>query len=171
MSMLPVVKEHDRLNGGDPEIQEQLLALAKRTKDRNTANTVLGLHLKPGEPDPSVWWFVGQVWLPLGKGRQVLRVIPKVSSAPVQMYAECMTDPIVRAHLDDCMYFYWNDDPIRVDDRDCRITLLVVMRYLCLLHELCLKHLRLLITPVEANLAGRIRGRPLVQPTLRMNHA
>jgi 5-methylcytosine-specific restriction enzyme subunit McrC len=170
MSML-VAEEHDRLDSGDPDIQERLVALAKKTEDRNTANTVLGLHLKPGEADPRVWWFVGQVWLPLGKKREVLRVMPKVKTRPVQMYAECMTHPIVRSHLDDCMHVYWEEPPIRVEDRDHPITLLIVMRYLCLLHELCLKHLRLLITPVEANLAGRIRGRPLVQPTLRMNHA
>src|SRR5205823_13937566 len=65
----------------------------------------------------------------------------------------------------------WAEPPIPVEDRDHPITLLVVMRYLCLLHELCQKHLRLMITPVEANLTARIKGKPLVQPTLRMNHA
>jgi 5-methylcytosine-specific restriction endonuclease McrBC regulatory subunit McrC len=87
------------------------------------------------------------------------------------MYAECMTHPLVRAHLGDCMYFYWDEPPIPVEKRDHPITPLVVMRYLCLLHELCQKHLRLMITPVEANLTARIRGKPLVRPTLRTNHA
>jgi 5-methylcytosine-specific restriction enzyme subunit McrC len=170
--MLPVVKEHDRLESGDPEVQEQLIALARKTKNRDTEHETLGLHLISGEePYPSVWWFVGQVCLTLGNKRKMLRVDPKVNVAPVQMYAECLTHPIVRAHLDDCMYFYWNEPAIRVEDRNHPITPLIVMRYLCLLHELCQRHLRAMITPVEANLIGRIKGKPLVQPTLRMDHA
>jgi 5-methylcytosine-specific restriction enzyme subunit McrC len=177
VNTLPVVKEHGLLDTGDLEIQDQLEALARKTKKPGTEDRVLGLHLRliPGERRPavSVWWFVGQVWVSLGdKPPQVLRVRPKVDNvAPVQMYAECVTHPVVRPHLDDCMYFYWDQRPIPVEDRDHPITPLVVMRFLCLLHELCQKHLRLMITPVEANLAGRIKGKPLVQPTLRMNHA
>jgi hypothetical protein len=177
VNTLPIVKEHGLLDTGDLEIQDQLEALARKTKKPETEDRVLGLHLRliPGERRPavSVWWFVGQVWVSLGdKPPQVLRVQPKVDNvAPVQMYAECVTHPVVRPHLDDCMYFYWDERPIPVEDRDHPITPLVVMRFLWLLHELCQKHLRLMITPVEANLAGRIKGKPLVQPTLRMNHA
>ncbi len=165
MSLPLVAKEHGLLETGDPETQDLLETLARKT--RNTERS--------GEPRPSVsvWWFVGQVWIKLGnKPPQVLRVQPKINYlAPVQMYTECMTDPIVRSHLDDCMYFYWDKPAIEVEDWNHPITLLVIMRYLCLLHELCRKHLRLMITPVEANLVGRIKGKPLVQPTLRMNHA
>src|SRR5437588_3903462 len=162
---------------GDPEIQDQLEALARKTKTPQTEDRVLGLHLRliPGERRPavSVWWFVGQVWISLGdKPPQVLRVQPKIDNlAPVQMYAECVTHPAVRSHLDDCVSFYWEEPPIRVEDRKHPITPLVVMRFLCLLHELCQKHLRLMITPVEANLTGRIKGKPLIHPTLRTNHA
>ncbi len=173
MNML-VTKEHSSLKTNDPETQEQLEALARKTADKNNAHRVLGLHLIPGErrPGVNVWWFVGQVWLQLGKKPQALRVLPKLHNlAAVQMYAECMPDPVVRARLDDCIYFYWDQPAIPVGDRDHPITLLVVMRYLCLLHELCQKHLRPMITPVEANLTARIKGRPLIQPTLRMNQA
>ena len=157
---IPVVKEHERVRSENPETQEHLIALAKRTTDQAKADRVLGLHLKPGESDPSAWWFVGQVWVKLGDDPYVLRVEPKIHNlASVLMYAECMTHPLVRAHLDDCMYFYWDEPPIPVEKRDHPITPLVVMRYLCLLHELCQKHLRLMITPVEANLTARIRGK------------
>jgi hypothetical protein len=169
-----ITKEHRSLEAEDPDVQDQLEKLARETKNRDTAPEVLGLHLIPGEPRPSVgvWWFVGQVWLPLETKPQVLRVQSKIDNvAAVQMYAECMTHPVVRAHLDDCVHFYWKEPEIRVEDRHHPITLLVIMRYLWLLHELCLKHLRLMITPVEANLSGRIKGKPLVQPTLRINHA
>jgi 5-methylcytosine-specific restriction endonuclease McrBC regulatory subunit McrC len=172
--MFLVAREHGPLKAEDPNTQDQLEKLARNTKNRDTAPEVLGLHLIPGDPQPrlSVWWFVGQVWIPLGNKREVLRVMPKFGNLkPVQMYAECMTHPVVRTHLDDCIYFYWDETPIRVEDSNHPITLLVIMRYLCLLHELCQKHLRLIITPMEANLTGRIRGKPLVQPTLRMNHA
>jgi hypothetical protein len=126
--------------------------------------------MDPGMAAPGAWWFVGQVWLPLGEEPRALRVLPKLPDLiPVQMYAECMTDTVVRSHLDQCIYFYWAEPPIPVEKRDHPITLLVVMRYLRLLHELCQKHLRLMINPVEANLTGRIRGRPLVH--MRMNHA
>jgi hypothetical protein len=63
---IPVVKEHERVKSADPGTQEQLIALAKRTTDQTKADRVLGLHLKPGESDPSAWWFVGQVWVKLG---------------------------------------------------------------------------------------------------------
>jgi 5-methylcytosine-specific restriction enzyme subunit McrC len=161
-------------SGGDrcPETRERLEEFAKKTKDKNNAHRVLGLHMDPGAAAPGVWWFVGQVWLPLREEPRALSVLPKLPHlTPVQMYAECMTDPVVRSHLDQCIYFYWDGRPIPVEDWDHRITLLVVMRYLCLVHELCQKHLRLIITPVEENLTGRIKGRPLVQSTMRMNHA
>lgn len=171
--MLPIVAEHRVLEANDPDTQERLITFAKKTKDKNTANRVLGLHFIHGESGPSVstWWFVGQVWLPLGGTPEILRVKPKVDSKPVQMYTECVADPVVRSHLEDCVHFYWDEPPIPVEDRDDPISLLVIMRFLCLLHELCHKHLRLMITPVEANLAGRIKGKPVVRPTLRINHA
>src|SRR5215472_7320246 len=160
-------QEHGPLKADDPETQEKLELLASKTKNPEGAPEVLGLHLRlmPGEPRPRVnmHWFAGQVWLQLGDKPQALRVVPKLPNlTPVQMYAECMTDPVVRSHLDQCVYFYWDEPPISVEDRDHQITLLVVMRYLSLLHKLCQKHIRLMITPVEANLAGRIKGRPLV---------
>jgi len=169
-------QEHGPLEADDPETQEKLELLASKTKNPESEPEVLGLHLRliPGEPRPRVrlHWFVGQVWLPLEGKPQALRVLPKLPNlTPVRMYAECMNDPVVRSHLDQCVYFYWDEPPITVEDRNHPITLLVVMRYLGLLHELCRKHLRLMIIPVEANLAGRIKGRPLVPPTLRMNHA
>jgi hypothetical protein len=173
VNILPIAREHSSLETGDPEIQKELEDLARKTEDRNKAHKVLGLHLSWGESRLRVntWWFVGQVWVLLGNKSHVLRVTPKVRAAPVQMYVECVSHPVVRSHLDDCIQFYWDEEPIPVEDRDHRITLLVVMRYLCLLHELCQKHLRLMITPVEENLTGRIKGRPLVRPTVRMNHA
>jgi hypothetical protein len=173
VNILPIAREHNSLETGDPEIQKELQDLARKTEDRNKAHKVLGLHLSWGESRLRVntWWFVGQVWVLLGNKSHVLRVTPKVRAAPVQMYVECVSHPVVRSHLDDCIQFYWDEEPIPVEDRDHRITPLVVMRYLCLLHELCQKHLRLMITPVEANLSGRIRGKPLVHPTLRMDHA
>jgi hypothetical protein len=73
---IPPVKEHERVKSEDPRTQERLIGLAKKTTDQTRADRVLGLHLKPGESDPSVWWFVGQVWVKLGND-------PDVPASPV----------------------------------------------------------------------------------------
>lgn len=146
---------------------------AASTAQPEDSPKTLGLHLKNDEdktPSPHAWSYVGQVWLDLENERLVLRVNPKTDAAAFQMYVACVGHPSVRGHLDQCISIFWNEPPIPVDGASTMITPLVIMRFLVLLYDLCQRHLRATITTDEANLTGRIRGKPLIQPTLRMNH-
>ena len=151
--------------------RESLRHIAAGVDDPASQPCLLGLHLEPPNACPRAYWFVGQVWLKLGNDRVVFRVNPKVNISAFQMYVECVCNPFVRTHLDDCIKIFWPEMPIPVDDRKHPITLLVVMRYLGLLYDLCQKHLRVMITPSEANFVGKIRGRPVLQATIRANLA
>jgi hypothetical protein len=140
----------------------------------------LNLYLNPdgkGEHrmQPHAHCMVGQVWLKEDDRTAtdiVLRVESKVAKASaIGMYAACLSDPVVRAHLEKAVTLFWDDDPIPGGDPEAQITPLIVARYLSLLYDLCQKHLRSAIHPIEENLVGRIRGRPFVQQTIRRNLA
>src|SRR5258705_13938955 len=106
--MLLRAEEHGPVETDDPETRERLEKFAKKTKDKNNAHRVLGLHMDPGAAAPGVGGFAGQVWLPLGEEPRALRVLPKFPNlTPVQMYAECIADTEVRSHIDQCFIFTW----------------------------------------------------------------
>ena len=77
----------------------------------------------------------------------------------------------VRSHLEECVTIFWDAPPIPVGDPNQDITPLIIGRFLTLLYDLCQKHLLASVQPIEVNLLGRIRGRPLAQQTMRRNLA
>lgn len=170
-AILPAVQEFGYLQIDDlgERAKENLRAIAAGNNDPSSDPEKLGLHLENARP--RAWWFVGQVWLKLGNKNVVFRAIPKVNTSVFEMYLECARHPLVRSHLNECISIFWNKPPIPIENTDQLITPLVVIRYLNILYDLCQKHLRMMIAPLEANLVGKIRGRPLVRQTLRANHA
>ena len=141
----------------------------------------LGIHLEQGKL--TAYWFVGQVWLPEleQEPEVVLRILPKIRTSAFQMYLTCLGDPAVSSRLmgnvtadedaDPTIRIFWADRPIPLEDEAFRaeVTLLLIARYLRTLFDLCQRHLRVASRKVEANLVGKIRGRPLVMAQLRQN--
>jgi hypothetical protein len=126
----------DALSDGE---QHGLMKVAAGVVDPASSPNVLGLHLERSDARPRALWFVGQVWLSLENEPVILRVTPKVNAAAYQMYLACVRDPLVRTHLHKCISIFWEQPPIPVEDQNHPITLLLVMRYLSLLYDLCQK--------------------------------
>src|SRR5262245_47762873 len=122
---------------------------------------------------PCAHCMVGQVWLHEAAEDKnspiALRVAPKTDADSTRMYSRCASDPMVRNHLNKLVTLFWDEPPIPAGELSNEITPLIIGRYLTLLYDLCQKHLRGLAQPVEENLSGRVRGRPLVRQTIRRN--
>jgi len=143
---------------------------AGESRHPDEASDTLGLHLGH-DRKPTGHWYVGQVWLE--EPEAFLRVMPKVGASIFQMYLACLGDSQVCPHLHQMIKFYWEQKPIPVDDQTfCSdITPLLIARYLRVLFELCRCHLRVGFHSVEANLLGKVRGRPVIMTQLRQNVA
>lgn len=131
----------------------------------------LGAHTRDGRTYAS--HYIGQVWLNEG---DILAVSPKIAKvSPVRMYSECLRHSEVAAHLDEVLRFPNDEQPEIETSEDvfqaCEIIPLIAVAYLRSVYQLCSRHLRMNFTMVEANLVGRVRGRPIVHRQIRANSA
>lgn len=152
------------------DIRTCLERAAKESKEEQWET--LGLHLD-GDGKAKAHWFVGQVWLDREK-KVVLRVLPKIETSVFSMYLRCLTDAHVSGNLDETLRF-WEDQPhIPLSDEafpQREILPLLIARFLFLLSCLCQRHLGLDFETIQANLQGKVVGRPIIVTQVRQNLA
>ena len=149
------------LAGWMASVREELSAQPER---------FLGLHL-----DDQLWRvgsYVGLVWLGRAGERWLLRVYPKKAFRDMDylsMYLQAAADPVVSQHLDRCLFFWPDEEPIDIGTQEFDYSILIVSAFLRVLHTFCLRHMRRHFTMEQTNLSGKIRGRVLFSAHVREN--
>ncbi len=130
---------------------------------------------------PRAGYFIGCRWFEKEKNT-FLRVSPKVKQIDnktfaadyMKMFSECLKDPVVSATImknPDKLYKIFFDEPsIEIPDVKNEITPFLILHFLQLVKNITKKGLKKGYIKVTENLTSKIKGKILVNQTIKQNH-
>jgi len=130
---------------------------------------------------PRAGYFIGCRWFEKEKNT-FLRVSPKIKQIDnkifvadyMKMFSECLKDPVVSATImknPDKLYKIFFDEPsIEIPDVKNEITPFLILHFLQLVKNITKKGLKKGYIKVTENLTSKIKGKILVNQTIKQNH-
>ena len=86
------------------------------------------------------------------------------------MFLECLKDPIVSKHLDETYKIFFDEKWIEIKEEQDEITPLIILQFLKVVNNISKKGLKKGYIKVKENLTSKIKGRILVNETIKHNH-
>jgi 5-methylcytosine-specific restriction endonuclease McrBC regulatory subunit McrC len=168
------VISHRDLKEEDENILNTLKEFIKKKRETNeSAEKWLGLEFSPDTDEIRPSHYLGQIWLE--PKRLSLRVDStagmKDQPDVFAMLRHCLEEQAVARRLCDKSLFLDLDQPPLETKDQKEVNLLVIVRFLRDLYDLCRRFLRRGFIRVEDNLAARCKGRLLINDNLRHNLA
>ncbi|MFC2073764.1 hypothetical protein ACFLR3_00790, partial [Campylobacterota bacterium] len=118
-------------------------------------------------------YFTGYRWLNEEK-KTYIRISPKSYNAYqadyLKMFLECLNDPIVSKHLNETYEIFFDEDWIEIEESKDEVTPLIILHFLKIVKKLTLKGLKKGYIKVTENLTSKIKGKILVNQTIRQNN-
>ena len=142
-------------------------------KTTEESKKYLGLH-KVSENDEHLLkchWFVGTRWLVAGEF--YVSVVPKIGNLDYfQMYLTCLGCDVTSRHLERTFDFYPEEEFIPLKDKKVDIiSPFIVATFLKTVYDLVKRRIKYGFVRETKNLTGKIKGRILVNDTIRRNLA
>jgi 5-methylcytosine-specific restriction endonuclease McrBC regulatory subunit McrC len=136
----------------------------------------LGLHQEFNSSQLKLksYYYIGYRWFDEQK-EEYIHISPKKSYQGKQvdylkMFLECLKDPIVSKHLDETYEIFFNEKWIEIRENQDEITPLIILQFLKVVNFISKKGLKKGYTKVTENLTSKIKGRILVNKTIKYNH-
>lgn len=135
----------------------------------------LGLHQEFDgyEVKLKSYYYIGYRWLN-EQDEQYIHIAPKIYNNHqvdyLKMFLECLKDPIVNKRLDNTYKIFFNEKWIEVDSLQDEITPLLILQFLQAVKNIAQKGLKKGYVKVTENLTSKIKGKILVNQTIKQNH-
>ena len=120
------------------------------------------------------YYYIGYRWFD-EKREEYICISPKKSNDKKQadylkMFLTCLKDPIVSKKIDDCYEINFNEKWIDIKDNKDEITPLLILHFLSVVKKISQKGLKKGYVKVTENLTCKIKGKILVNQTIKHNH-
>lgn len=141
-------------------------------KDSKSRGLKLSKNQQSQEEDSVIAdYILGIQWL--NNKQDIVKVKPKRDNIDFFTILDtCLKDPVVGQHMDQCYVINTNAPKIQVQDTELKevLNLFLIHHFLGLVRHITRNGLKKGFTKVSENLTAKIRGKILVNPTLRHNH-
>lgn len=164
-------KEHSIVDNDFNE--EMLKEFNQRYKDEDPK--FLGLHQEfdNNEVKLKSHYYIGYRWVDEQKDKYI-HIAPKKSGDKqadyLKMFLTCLKDPIVSKHLSETYKICFDEKWIDTQNEEDEITPLLILQFLQVIKNISKKGLKKGYVKVTQNLTSKIKGRILVNSTIKQNH-
>jgi len=177
--MIVNVNEHSEINIYNESKEciftdDNIKEFNKLYKDKD--KKYLGLHQ---EVDNNItklksYYHIGYRWFD-EKKEEYIHISPKKSNDGKQadylaMFLECLKDPIVSKKLDDSIKIFYNEKWIETEQKEIDINPFIIFQFLKVVKKISQKGLKKGYIKVTENLTSKIKGKILVNQTIKQNH-
>ena len=118
-------------------------------------------------------YYTGYRWLDKEK-KTFIRVSPKSYNAYqadyLKMFLECLNDPTVSKQLNETYEIFFDEEWIEIEESKDEVTPLIILHFLKTVKKLTQKGLKKGYIKVTENLTSKIKGKILVNQTIRQNN-
>ena len=133
----------------------------------------LGLH-QENEVKLKTHYYIGYRWLD-DAHKEYIHVSPKEGKAGKQadylkMFVCCLKDPVVSKHLDETYKIFFDEKWIDIEEDKDEITPFLVLQFLHIVKDISKKGLKKGYIKVTENLTAKMKGKILVNQTIKQNH-
>ena len=165
--------EHDSITSFDDKSDEEKLKIFDRI---NKASEQKYLSIKYQEFN-SKWalragYFIGYRWFDTNK--TYLHIKPKIHDGKqadfLAMFKECLSHPIVSQKMDKTYKIFFDEPLIEIQDKKDEITPFLIIHFLQIVKTIEKKGLKKGYIKVTDNLTSKIKGKILVNQTIKQNH-
>jgi len=119
------------------------------------------------------YYYIGYRWFD-EKEEKYIRISPKKSNGHqadyLKMFLTCLKDPIVSKKMNDCYEIKFNEKWIDIKDNEDEITPFLILHFLSVVKQISKKGLKKGYVKVTENLTSKIKGKILVNQTIKHNH-
>lgn len=119
------------------------------------------------------YYYIGYGWFNEEK-EEFIRIAPKKYNNKqadyLKMFLECLKDPIVSKKLDETYKIFFNEKWIEIKEDKDEITPLIILQFLKVVHNISKKGLKKGYIKITENLTSKIKGKILVNQTIKQNH-
>ncbi len=116
-------------------------------------------------------YYIGYRWL---DEENYMHVKPKDHNGDIADYLaiflECLNNPIVSKKMDDSYEIYFNEKWIEIEEKDDVITPLIILHFLKIVKKISQKGLKKGYIKITENLTSRVKGKILINQTIKQNH-
>jgi len=162
------IKKH---NFDDVELKKFNELFESKKSDEYTK--YLGIHQEFDgfEVKLKTHYFIGYRWL---DDKNYIHVSPKRYNENqadyLDMFLTCLEDPIVSKHLDETYKIFFNERWIDIQDKKDEITPFLILQFLQIVNKISKKGLKKGYIKVTENLTSKIKGKILINQTIKQNH-
>ncbi len=117
-------------------------------------------------------YYIGYRWL---DDNNYIHVSPKLYNETqadyLSMFLTCLKDPMVSKHLDETYEIFFNEKWIEIkDSKNDYITPFLILQFLQIVNKIAQKGLKKGYKKVTENLTSKVKGKILVNQTIKHNH-
>jgi 5-methylcytosine-specific restriction endonuclease McrBC regulatory subunit McrC len=135
----------------------------------------LGLHQEVDNYEVKLksYYYIGYRWFDEEK-EEYISISPKIYEGKkadyLAMYLECLKDPIVSQKLDESIKIFYNEKWIETKQTEIDINPFIIFQFLKVVKKISQKGLKKGYIKVTENLTSKIKGKILVNQTIKQNH-
>lgn len=133
----------------------------------------LGIHQEFNgyEVQLKSYYYIGYRWL---NKNEYIHIAPKkynkYQADYLKMFLVCLKDHVVSQHLDETYKIYFDEKWIDISNEEDEITPLLILQFLQIVKKISVKGLKKGYIKVTENLTSKIKGKILVNQTIKQNH-
>lgn len=135
----------------------------------------LGLHQEftSGQLVLKSYYYIGYRWIDEQR-EEYIHISPKESNGKqadyLKMFLTCLKDPIVSKKMDDCYDIKFNEKWIDTEGDKDEMTPFLILHFLSVVKKISQKGLKKGYIKVTENLTSKIKGKILLNQTIKHNH-
>ncbi len=134
----------------------------------------LGLYTKYDSPQMvRPHYYIGYCWFNEEK-EEYISISPKKDNAKqadyLAIFLECLKDPVVSKKLDDSIKIFYNEKWIETKQKEIDINPFIIFQFLKVVKKISQKGLKKGYVKVTENLTSKIKGKILINQTIKQNH-
>lgn len=169
-------KEHSNIEYSFTNAQLNDFNRLFESKDNDDLVRFLGLHQEFDgcEVQLKSYYYIGYRWFS-EEDEKYIHISPKLLKDKYQanyldMFLECLKDPIVSQHMSETYEIFFNEKWIEIKDSKDEITPLIILQFLQIMKNISIKGLKKGYVKVSENLTSKIKGKILINETIKQNH-
>lgn len=154
---------------------DRLVELNQLFEKDNSNPKYLGIHqeLEAGVIKLKSYYFIGYRWFN-EDDEKYIHIAPKYHQGAqadyLKMLVECLKDPVVSKKLSDSYKIFFQEKWIEIHDEQDEVTPLLILYFLKIVKNITQKGLKKGYVRVTENLSSKIKGKILINQTIKHNH-
>jgi 5-methylcytosine-specific restriction endonuclease McrBC regulatory subunit McrC len=170
-----IVNTHEHSDIHYPFEEKQLIEFNNYFDENNANPKYLGIHqeFEYNEVKLKSHYFIGYRWLSEDK-EEYIHIAPKCyqncRADYLKMLLECFKDSIVSKKLGDSYEIFFHEKWIEIQNEQDEITPLLILHFLKIVNNIAHKGLKKGYIRIDENLASKIKGKILINQTIKHNY-